>query len=776
MKEYLKYISYVSYAKYLIIVILLIWFWFCLPNPLFNDPTSTIIEDSNGNLLTAKIADDGQWRFPQTDTLPEKFVKAITLFEDEYFFYHPGVNPASIFRALKQNYDKGKIVSGGSTISMQTIRLSRKGQARTVYEKLKEFILTLRMELTYSKDEILSLYASNAPFGGNVVGLETASWRYYGRKPSDLSWAETCALAVLPNAPSLIYPGKNHQKLKEKRDRLLDKLLTKGIIDKETCELAKLEELPGKAYPTPRITPHLMDRIIKDGKKGQRIISTIDVKLQKNVNRIVDYYHGVYKQNEIHNIAAIVLDVETGKVLAYTGNANCINENSGGDVDIITSARSTGSILKPFLYTFMLQDGAILPKTLITDVPTQIAGYSPKNFTRTFDGVVPADEALARSLNIPAVRELQEYGLEKFYHNLQKLKLNTINKPANHYGLSLILGGAEATLWDLSNAYMMMAQTLNAKSDIVKAKYVLSDSLEIEKYDDKIFDQAALWWTFEAMASLNRPLQETGWEEFGSSKKIAWKTGTSFGHRDAWAIGVTPKYVVGIWVGNADGEGRPGVTGVSVAAPVMFKIFKLLDNEKWFEKPTSELKTYEVCKKSGYLASEICPEKEYMLLPKNAEKTSVCPYHKTIHLDSTMQYRVTDNCYAVSDMKTVSWFVLSPIQEWYYKQKNPFFKPLPPFLDACEQETKNNMAVIYPKNNAEIFIPRDLDGTQQKTIFEIAHRNPETTVFWHLDENYIGSTKAIHKMEIYTTSGKHKMTLVDENGETIVWNFEVLEK
>ena len=224
------------------IIALLIWFWFCLPTPLFNDPTSTIIEDSNGNLLTAKIADDGQWRFPQTDTLPEKFVKAITLFEDEYFFYHPGVNPASILRALKQNYDKGKVVSGGSTISMQTIRLSRKGQARTVYEKLKEFILTLRMELTYSKDEILSLYASNAPFGGNVVGLETASWRYYGRKPSELSWAETCALAVLPNAPSLIYPGKNHQKLKEKRDRLLNKLLTKGVIDKETCELAKVEE------------------------------------------------------------------------------------------------------------------------------------------------------------------------------------------------------------------------------------------------------------------------------------------------------------------------------------------------------------------------------------------------------------------------------------------------------------------------------------------------------------------------------------------------------
>ncbi len=776
MKEYLKYINYVSYIKYLTITILSIWFWYCLPNPLFNDSTSTIIEDSNGNLLTAKIADDGQWRFPQIDTLPEKFVQAITYFEDEYFFKHPGINPVSSFRALKDNIIKGKIVSGGSTISMQTIRLSRKGQARTVYEKIKELILTLRMELTYSKKEILNLYASNAPFGGNVVGLETASWRYFGRKSSELSWAETCALAVLPNAPALIYPGKNHKKLKEKRDRLLDKLLAKAVIDKETCELAKSEELPGKPYPIPRITPHLMDRIIKDGKKGQRIITSINLKLQKNVNRIVDYYHNVYKQNEIHNIAAIVLNVETGTVLAYTGNANCKNKNSGGDVDIITSARSTGSILKPFLYTFMLQDGAILPKTLITDVPTQIAGYSPKNFARTFDGVVPANEALARSLNIPAVRELQSYGLNKFYHNLKKLQLKTINKSANHYGLSLILGGAEATLWDLSNAYMMMAQTLNGKPNKKKAKYILSDTLKIAKYNDKIFDQAALWWTFEAMASLNRPLQETGWQEFGSYKKIAWKTGTSFGHRDAWAIGVTPKYVVGIWVGNADGEGRTGVTGASVAAPVMFKIFKLLNNEQWFYKPIDEMKIFEVCKKSGYLASEICPEKEYLLLPKNANKTEICPYHKLIHLDSTMQYRVTDNCYAVSDMKSVSWFVLSPIQEWYYKQKNPFFKPLPTFYDDCLQQNQNNMAIIYPKNNAKIFIPRDLDGTQQKTIFEIAHRIQDITVFWHLDDTYIGSTKNKHKMEIIANAGQHKITLVDEKGETIVWYFYILEK
>lgn len=756
------------------VVILLSWFALCLPKPLFNDPWSTLLLDKNQDLLSARIADDGQWRFPIGDSLPIKFVKSITYFEDEYFFQHPGVNPVSIFRALNQNIKAGKVVSGGSTISMQTIRLARKGQQRTVFQKLIEIIQSLRLEIGYSKDDILSLYAAHAPFGGNVVGLDAAAWRYYNRRPDQLSWGEAATLAVLPNAPSLIYPGKNHEILLKKRNRLLDKLFEKGEIDELTCELAKMEALPNKPKPNPFFAPHLLERAIKEGQKGKRIKSTLQKNLQENVNQIVNEYYKIFSQNEIYNMAAIVMDVEKGEVLAYVGNTNCEQGDCGNQVDIITSFRSTGSILKPFLYASMLQDGALLPKTLVTDIPTQISGFSPKNYDKTYDGMVAADEALARSLNIPAVRMLQDYGIERFYNQLQKLRMSSINQGANHYGLSLILGGAEASLWDLCNAYAGMAQTLNEQEVRASSSYIVDR--EDQEIINLTFDPGAIWWTFEAMTSVNRPWQETGWQEFLSARKIAWKTGTSFGHRDAWAIGLTPKYVVGVWVGNADGEGRSGLTGLSAAAPVLFKIFKSLPSEKWFQKPEWDMIYADVCKQSGHLASEFCEDTEEILVPKNALSTIACPYHKRIHLDKEMKHRVNSQCYAVSEMTTATWFVMPPVQEWYFKRKNPFYKVLPPFLEGCQSNLIKSMAVIYPKDFTRIFIPRELNGERGKAVFEIAHRQPDLNLFWHLDEQFLGTTKNHHKMELAPDAGKHKMTLVDENGESITWEFQVLER
>ncbi|MCB0380473.1 MAG: transglycosylase domain-containing protein, partial [Flavobacteriales bacterium] len=250
--------------KYYLLLFLLLffWFWLSLPSKLFNDPNSTILEDENGVLLAAKISKDGQWRFPESDSIPQKYAVAVKYFEDEYFDYHLGVNPVSLFRAFKQNFSSSKVISGGSTITMQLIRLSRKGKKRSYFEKLIEVILATRLELSYSKQEILNLYASHAPFGGNVVGLEAASWRYYGRSAHLLSWGEVATLAVLPNAPSLIYPGKNQEKLLVKRNKLLDKLQVKGVLTLEDAMLAKVEPLPNKPFPLPQITPHLLDRMV----------------------------------------------------------------------------------------------------------------------------------------------------------------------------------------------------------------------------------------------------------------------------------------------------------------------------------------------------------------------------------------------------------------------------------------------------------------------------------------------------------------------------------
>lgn len=772
----------------IIISVSIVWFTFCLPNPLFKEPTSTIITDVNGGLLNAKIASDGQWRFPVADSVPYKFEKSVIYFEDQYFRYHLGINPVSILKAFFTNIKAGKTVRGGSTITSQVIRLSRKGKKRTVPEKIVEFILAFRLELSWSKDKILTHYASYAPYGGNVVGLEAASWRYYGRPSYKLSWGESATLAVLPNAPSLIYPGKNHEILLKKRNKLLDKLHQKKIIDSLTCELAKYEPLPGKPRPLPQIATHLLSRAIIEGHEGQITQVTIDKKIQINCNKITERYHKSLLNNEIHNAAAIVIEVGSGHVLAYVGNTNMDTneEESGNFVDIITSLRSSGSTLKPFLFALMLKDGQILPNTLIPDIPTQISGFSPKNFNRGYDGAVPAGNAIARSLNIPAVRMLKEYGLEKFYYQMPDFGITSINEPANHYGLTLILGGAEVSLWELSSAYTGMARMLNrythGDSEYYTDNYhpaeIYVNNKDFQERNTRgtdVFGAGPAWLTFEALTEMNRPLEGNVWHRFNSSKKIAWKTGTSFGHRDAWAIGVTPGYVVGTWVGNADGEGRPGMTGASAAAPLMFEIFKILPESGWFEIPYDDLVKIKVCKKSGYKSSDLCMDTESTYVPLNGLKSALCPYHKKVFLDKTGHYRVTSDCYKVTDMKEQIWFVLPTVMEWYYKSKNPFYVTLPPYHPDCNNN-ETNLDIIYPQPGARIFIPRGFGSVRQKTVFEAAHRNPSETIFWHLDNEYLGSTNTIHQMEVLTTPGEHILTLVAEDGETLKRKFTVINK
>lgn len=765
-------------------MLLFIIFWNSLDFPLFNSPTSTVVVTENGELLAARIADDGQWRFPTSDSVPVKFQKAIKYFEDEYFDYHFGVNPISFVRAIKQNIKHGRIVSGASTLTMQTIRMSRKRKYRTYFEKITEMILSTRLEFSRNKKEIMRLYSANAPFGGNVVGLDAASWRYYQRAPHQLSWGEITTLAVLPNAPSLIYPGKNQDILLEKRNRLLDKLLENGEFDTLTCELAKMEPLPQKPHPLPRITPHLLDRLIKEGHKGKICKVTIDKTYQERINRIVDLSHSRLQHNQIHNVSVLVLDVKNRNVITYVGNSDCNHHSSGSSVDMISSNRSTGSTLKPLLYASVLDEGSSTPHSLVSDVPTQILSYSPKNFYRTYDGAVSASNALIRSLNIPAVLELNKYGQHKFYDKLQQLNFNSINKGANHYGLSLILGGAETSMWDLGTTYMGMASVLN---NFVENDYLYDvdaykpptffkenkNDIILEKESN--FSFGSIWKTFEVLCELNRPVGEGNWEEFSSSSKIAWKTGTSFGHRDAWAIGITPEYVTVVWVGNANGEGRPGLTGTSVAAPIMFDVFEELPRTSWFETPFSDMNEIEVCSESGDLPSVNCINTKIELVPKNCVRAKQCKYHIKVHMTSDSLFRVNSECYDVVNMKHLSWFQLPPMMSFYYKKVNPFYRTVPDLLDSCKKEIKKSMQMIYPKDGSKLFLPRNLDGRKNQIVFKLAHSKSTSLVYWHLDGKYVGKTIDNHNRILYTDIGNHQLTLVDSDGNEMKIEFEIID-
>jgi penicillin-binding protein 1C len=774
-----------SIVFFSLLFLALIWYSFCLPKELFNDPYSFVLTSSNNELLSARIAADEQWRFPEVDSLSKKYIECITQYEDKYFFFHPGFNPVSLLKATIANLKAGEIVSGGSTISMQVIRLHRKNKKRSFSEKFLEIILATRLELRYTKEEILLLYASHAPFGGNVVGIEAASWRYFGRTFYDLTWAENATLAVLPNAPSLMHPGKNREKLKTKRNKLLKQLFEATLMDSLSYSLALIEELPNKPLPLPNDAAHLA-RFVQQKYSVNSFSSSIDKNLQNTVQTIVNSAQQKNKHKQIHNACAIVIEVKTGRVLAYVGNAETSAEHSPY-VDIIQAKRSSGSILKPFLYAAALNEGKLLPDALLADIPTRYDDYTPKNFTFTYLGAVPASDALTKSLNVPAVRLLKHFGQEKFYYQLQKLGITSLNYHPEHYGLSLILGGADVTLWDVSHSYASMARVLNNFNNTglyyasdYKFRQVANEG--VRSYTEPtsfptLLNASSVWFTFKAMNEVKRPKQMYGWQLMASSKSISWKTGTSFGFKDAWSVGVTPEFVVGVWAGNADGEGRPGLTGSEIAAPIMFDIFNVLPVKNSFSIPLDDLENRKICTRSGYLATDDCISTEIQFVPRVDVKPYPCAYHKRIFLTSDKKFRVNRNCYNSSDIIDTSWFVLPPAQAYHFRKHNTSYKPLPSVHSNCINENNiKNFELIYPKPNSRFYNPKNLDGSIAATIFEIAHRNINSTIYWYIDDTFLGSTTSTHQFPVQDISaGEHILTVTDNLGETKHTKFWVIE-
>jgi penicillin-binding protein 1C len=739
----------------------LIFHWFCVPRVLFDKPTSTVLFDSRGDLLAARIAEDGQWRFPSTDTLDCRFVKCLLNYEDRRFFSHCGVDVVAIVRAFKKNIQEGRFSEGASTLTMQVARMARGNQPRTLKNKLIEILWALDIELSYSKEEILKLYLSNAPFGGNIVGIDAASWRYFQRDLSRLSWAELSTLAVLPNSPALIHLGKNRESLKRKRDLLLKILNDRGVLSNEEYELSLAESLPEKPFPLPNYTPHLIDYKSKTD-RGSFVSTFIDKRVQIQVQRLANDYNTRYRNsNHVDNIAVLVLDVESGEPLVYVGNTTNISVEAS-HVDIIQSERSPGSTLKPFLYAAMISNGVITPKRLIADTPLSINGFTPHNFNKNFSGAVQADEAIIQSLNVPLVRMLSLYTVGRFMEDLKWLGMKSLRYDEEYYGASLILGGAEVSLWDLCQMYRCLAY--NLKEDC--------DSSEVK--GQRRISRAATWFAFEAMSKLNRPEEESEWRHFSSMKNIAWKTGTSWGSRDAWSVGVTPKYIVGVWVGNATGEGRAGMTGVGFAAPVMFDVFSLLDDSGWFSPPYGEMEQVRVCKKSGYVASTICEDVSVEYLPESANLTSSCPFCQWVHLSKDGRWQLNSSCVSISEIETKPWFVLPAAQEYYYKYRHADYRQLPPFREDCEGSKIDQIDLIYPEHNMMVVIPRGFDGSLEKVVCEAVSRRTDAVLYWHLDQQFVGETgNGIHQIALAPSLGEHILSVVDDLGNRKTISFEV---
>jgi penicillin-binding protein 1C len=359
------------------------------------------------------------------------------------------------------------------------------------------------------------------------------------------------------------------------------------------------------------------------------------------------------------------------------------------------------------------------------------------------------------------VHLLREYGLAKFHRNLQGFGFSSIRRSASHYGLSLILGGAEVKMFELNQVYTRMAQQL---------RYGQANELKLfpgMKNDQSEFPMNAgsIFSTFDAMLEVRRPDEDNNWHLFASSRKIAWKTGTSYGFRDAWAVGITPDYVVSVWVGNADGEGRPGLTGVQAAAPILFDIFQSLPSEtEWFDRPEGEMKEVQVCAVSGHRPTEFCDKQVAAWWPKGSLKTMACPYHQRIHVNSEGQ-RVNSSCANPMEMTHKNWLVVAPDVEVHYQKHHPLYKSLPAFLELCEgANAANSLSILYPEPRQQIYLPFGLDGEQQSAVFRASHSNQDAVLFWHLDGQFVQQTSEFHEIVIRPDVGKHQLTVYDTEG------------
>lgn len=756
-----------------------------MSNRLKDRPTSYVLFDKNDELLGARIAKDEQWRFPMMDSIPLKFEKAITTFEDKDFNSHWGLDLSSLLRATIQNLKERRVVSGASTITMQLMRIGNPGAKRNVLQKIKEIFLAFKKELHSTKEQILLEYCTHAPFGGNVVGLETASWRYYRKAPQNLSWSEASTLAVLPNAPALIHPGKNRNQLKRKRDFLLGRLLAASYIDSMEWRLALLEPIVPNPKNLENEAPHFLEKLKSENKHMSRFNTTIDVEIQAEVNDLVERHNKLNQQKGIYNVGVIVVSNQNKKIRAYTGNTKGTSRENYNDM--VLAPRSSGSILKPLLYGLAIEDGMITPSQLAEDIPISYKGFSPKNYNRKFHGAISYDKVISKSLNVPSVTLLKKYDLRRFLNDLRELGFKTLDKSSDYYGLPLILGGGDVRLWDLANVYSEAAHTLstfisqdaqyleNPVQDLIWDRDYVIDKPSYSFQPNKL-SAGSIWAMLEAMKKLERPNNDGQWERFTSSKHIHWKTGTSYGYKDAWAVGITKEYTVAVWVGNSDGEPRPDIIGVSAAGSLLFDIFNALPIRKSFDKPFDDLQKKEICLESGHIAGAHCKNIVEKFLPTKACNTQSCPYHKLIYVNKESGERVFMDCLSTSQIQDTSWFVLPSEMAYYYKSYHPTYAALPQFDEACLPygDTEAPIAFIYPREDIEIVLPINLKSEKENCVIKASHKDEKSTIFWHVNNSYYGKTEDFHEIALDLNAGEYTVSIQDQTGQIIRKKITVL--
>ncbi len=778
-------------ALLLCAVLVLLDQWYPFPEEAFAPPGATIVTDRNGEALRFFLPKDDRWRFPvRLEDVSPVLIDTVVASEDRYFRSHPGVNPLAILRAAWINYRAGKVICGGSTIAMQLARLSHPRE-RTMGAKVLEALRALQLGMHYKRDRLLAWYLNMAPFGGNIVGVGAAAYFYFGKHPSQLSLGEAALLAILPRSPRGYDPFDHPDKAREVRDRLLDQLAKRGDISRTEADAAKAQELPRRMRKPPLHAPQFC-QMLYDGHatpanpRTMAIRSTLDIRIQRIASDKVRERVDWLRTQGLENAATVILDIRTREVLAMVGSANFLDDAHHGQINGTMIRRSPGSALKPFLYALAMDKGLVVPQSILLDVPTDFSGYIAQNYDNRYRGRVTVEEALEHSLNAPAVRLLSETGLQDFHTLLLDLGLRTIDKPATHYGLPLVLGAAEVRLLDLVNAYATLAQSgeqrelrdvleVNNDYKLMEEKSGLGEDRK-SAYGRKLLSNEACYLVGLILSSVKRTDMPQAWRLARDVPTVAWKTGTSYGHRDAWALGFSSHYAIGVWVGNLDGTPEKGISGARHAGPLLFELFRALEPEgsKLPEPELLNIEQVEVCADSRHLATSLCDKRMRIEAIPERSKIPRDTMHRRIFVDAVTGERLQGSCLSKRPYVTRIVKEYPPELVAWQRSKGMAVETMPPMSPLCEDvPAEEKPVIVSPSGKTPYRIRPDAPRKFQRIALVAQVPADNSTLYWYQDGELVAAGSPDEKLFLPMEAGEHRLVLMDSHGRQDAISFTV---
>lgn len=722
-------------------------------------PYSRVILSRDSTLLNAYLTPDDKWRMKtRLSEISPDLVTAILEKEDKWFYWHIGFNPYSIGRAFYKNIVGGEIVSGASTITMQVARLLEPAE-RTYWNKFLEILRAVQLELCYSKDDILEMYLSLVPYGGNIEGVKSASYLYFDRPPDKLSLSQSICLAIIPNDPNRLRPDNENEELKKFRDEYIRRFADDDIFDKATLNDALEEPISNSRFGIKPLAPHFCNYVNKRFRDGDLLLSTLNITIQRTAEQLLLNHVNRNIGFGITNGAVMVVDNKTSEVVAYCGSADFYNDTYSGQVNGITAIRSPGSTLKPALFAQAFDMGLLTPQMKLFDIPTDFGGYQPENYEETFNGDVTTAYALLHSLNVPSVRLLEKIEINNFLNLLEDAKLEDIADQRDRLGLSVILGGCGVRLEQLVRLYTAFSRN----GDLYSLEYLLNTN---EKKPVPLFSEASSFIIAEILKESTRPDLPNDILEKTQLPRIAWKTGTSYGRRDAWSIGFNPRYTIGVWMGNFDGEGSPHLIGAHTAVPLLIDLFNAIDKggeKSWYKKPSTVYST-EVCAETGMLPSERCNNTVMDYRIENVSPMKVCDLYKDIYVNKAGTIQYCTACLPDSGYIKKAYPIYDPeLTLWYEKNSILYTKP-PEHNPNCDARfTGDGPKILSPLSTYEYLLEK---GAETEIMLLAASDSRVKEHIWYINNEYIGTVSPNERLFHKPTTDTLNITCLDDKGRS----------